>query len=96
MVPAKVYLALACGRAVVTADSPAVREEVLARAAPEDPPLLVCPPADPLALAEALLRLRDDSALRARLGTAARALYEAHFRPERIVEPLAAVLRMKN
>jgi glycosyltransferase involved in cell wall biosynthesis len=92
VVPAKVYLALACGRVVVTADSPAVREEILSRAAPGDQPLLVCPPGNPRALADALLSLRDDPALRLRLSTAARSLYHSHFRPERIVEPLVTAL----
>lgn len=92
VVPAKVYLAMACGRPIVTADTPAVREEVLDRAPAAEPPVLPCPSGDPRALATALLRLRDDPALRRRVGAAARRLYEACFRPECIVDPLAAVI----
>lgn len=108
VVPAKVYLALACGKAVVTADTPAVREELLDRgqgpvargqvlaphASPLTPhaPVVVVPPADPPALADALVRLRDDPRLRVELGAAGRQLYEAHFRPERVVVPLIAAI----
>jgi glycosyltransferase involved in cell wall biosynthesis len=93
VVPAKVYLALACGRPVLTADTPAIREEVLSRTAPGGPPLLTCPPGDPMALAAALRRLGDDPELRMRLGNAARRTYDGSFRPELVVEPLLAVLQ---
>jgi glycosyltransferase involved in cell wall biosynthesis len=94
VVPAKVYLALACGRAVVTADSPAVREEILQRADPADPPLLTCRPADADDLAAALKRLRDDAELRARVARSGRRLFEEHFTAERIVAPLAQRLSL--
>lgn len=96
VVPAKVYLALACGRAVVTADSPAVREELLAAAADGPPPLIVCEPGSPGSLAEALLQLRDDPDLRSRTAEAGRALYAARFTPEEIVRPLVDRLASLN
>ncbi|MBM2811442.1 MAG: glycosyltransferase [Chloroflexi bacterium] len=88
VVPAKAYLALACGKPLVTADSPAVREELLGRATSNDPSLLTCTPGDAASLASALLSLRDDAALRARMGAAGRRLYLDNFTPDRIVEPL--------
>jgi len=91
VVPAKVYLALACGRAVLTADTPAVREEILGRAS-GDEPLALCAADDPDALVEALRRLRDDPERRARIAAAGRRLYEAHFRPEQVVEPPVAAI----
>ena len=60
-----IYEAMACALAVVTT------VEAGGVAAHEREALL-CPCRDPLALAEALQRLREDSALRARLGGAAR------------------------
>jgi len=93
VVPAKLHLALACARATVTANSPAVREEVLARGDASDPPVLVCPPADPAGLAASLRRLRDDPGLRERTARSGRRVYEEHFRPERIVGELCERLR---
>jgi glycosyltransferase involved in cell wall biosynthesis len=92
VVPAKVYLALACHKAVLTADTPAVREELLTHS-PGGPPVLTCPPGDGQGLADALLRLRDDRVLCAHLGATGRSLYEQRFRPELIVEPLVPALQ---
>jgi glycosyltransferase involved in cell wall biosynthesis len=91
VVPAKIYLALACGRGVLTADTPAVREELLARA-PDDDPVALCRAGDPGALAAALRGLRDDPDRLRRTAAAGRRLYERHFRPEQIVAPLAAAI----
>ncbi|MBA2525291.1 MAG: glycosyltransferase family 4 protein [Pyrinomonadaceae bacterium] len=44
---------------------------------------IVCPPEDPRSLADAILRLARDPALRARLGAAGRRRVEAHFSVER-------------
>ncbi len=59
VIPNKVFDALACARAVVTADSPAVRE--LLRPGTD---VWVCPPGDPVALADAIVTLRRDDDLR--------------------------------
>ena len=91
VVPAKVYLALACGRAVLTADTPAMREEILGRMSGEEP-LALCSAGDPDSLADALRRLRDDPERRDRIAAAGRRLYESHFRPEHVVEPLITAL----
>ncbi len=68
VVPNKVYQAAAAGRPLVTRDGPALREVL-------EPGVhcLACPAGDADALAAAVLRLLDDSALAARLGAAARA-----------------------
>jgi glycosyltransferase involved in cell wall biosynthesis len=70
VIPNKVFQALACGTPVTTADTPAARE------LGEDGPLLV-PPGDARALADAVVRLADDTALRAHLAARGRATYEA-------------------
>ena len=92
VVPAKVYLGMACGLPVVTADSPAIREEILDHVASGPPPLIVCPPEDPSALAECLLELRDNPERRRQVGAAARHIYELRFRPARVVTPLVACI----
>ncbi|MBX3274588.1 MAG: glycosyltransferase [Sandaracinaceae bacterium] len=91
VVPNKLYQAMAVGAPIVTADTPGVRE-VLAH---ERDALLV-PPGDPEALAAAILRLRDEAPLRARLAANARARFEALATPEAIgralLDELARVL----
>ena len=88
MVPNKVWQAMAVGRPVVTADTPAVREVL------EDGRTAVLVPAgDPDALAEALARLVADAALRARLGEAARAVYLERGTPAAVAGRLAEALR---
>jgi glycosyltransferase involved in cell wall biosynthesis len=94
VVPAKVYLALACGRTVVTAESPAVQQELLARADSSDPPVITCRPVDPGDLAGLLLRLRAEPELSANVARSGRRIYEQHFTAERIVEALVARLSL--
>jgi glycosyltransferase involved in cell wall biosynthesis len=67
VVPNKVYQAAQVGRAIVTADTPAIREVFHPRES-----IWTIPP-DPVALADALRHLSRDEGLRARLGREARA-----------------------
>jgi len=67
VVPNKVYQAAQVGRAILTADTPAMHEVFVAGESIE-----MVPP-DPQAIARALRALARDPARRARLGTAARA-----------------------
>jgi glycosyltransferase involved in cell wall biosynthesis len=90
VVPNKVYQAAAAGRPLVTRDSPALREVL----EPERH-CVVCPPADPAALAAAVARLLDDPTLAARLGRAARAHVLDAFSPARQAARLAAVLERR-
>jgi glycosyltransferase involved in cell wall biosynthesis len=87
VVPNKVYQAAAAGRPLVTRDGPALREVLR-----PDEDCLVCPPADPGALAAAIVRLLDDPALGARLGRSARARVLERFAPERQGARLGALL----
>ncbi|MFZ5863286.1 MAG: glycosyltransferase [Nitrospirota bacterium] len=87
VIPSKVYDALAAGRPVITADTPAARE-LLTHG--ED--AWVCPPGDPAALADAVARLAGDHALRARLAEGARRTYETRCSPEVIGRDVRAVL----
>jgi len=56
---------------------------------------LLVPPSDPAALTAAIVRLRDDPALRARLGDAARKRACAEFTEERMAERYAAVFESR-
>jgi glycosyltransferase involved in cell wall biosynthesis len=72
VIPNKAFQALACGTPLVTADTPAARELLL-----DDESALLVPPGDPEALATAVRRILDDTALAQRLGAGGRAAYEA-------------------
>lgn len=75
-VPFKVFEALAARKAVVTADTPAVREQF------ECGRHLLCVPAgDDAALAAAVLKLKEDSALRASIARDGHAVFKEKYAP---------------
>lgn len=84
--PKSLLEAAACGRPIVATDVPGCRE--IAR--PGVNALLV-PPEDAGALAEAIARLADDAALRARIGAAGRQLVESEFSATRIGAAVVAL-----
>jgi glycosyltransferase involved in cell wall biosynthesis len=86
VVPNKVYDALAAGRPLVTADSPAARELL-----EDGRDALLVPAGDGGALAAALRRLGDRDE-RARLGAAALELYRRRCTPEAVAATLLAAL----
>ena len=83
VVPNKVWQAAAAGRPLVTRDAPALREVLR-----PGEHCLVCPPAEPDALAAAIDRLLADRTLAERLGVAARAHVLDRFGPDRQAERL--------
>jgi glycosyltransferase involved in cell wall biosynthesis len=87
VIPSKVYDALAVGRPIITADTPAIRE-LLTHG--ED--VWLCPANDGVALAEAITGLARDQALRLRLAQGARHTYEARCSPEVIGRDVGARL----
>jgi len=91
VVPNKVFQAMAVGRAIVTADTPGVRELL----AHERDALLV-PPGDAEALADALVRLSRDAQLRHRLAAAARARYLEAGRPRVVAQALLDALAARS
>ena len=86
--PKALLEAASCARPMVAADVPGSRE--IARGGES---ALLVPPRDPAALAAAILRLADDRALRARLGTGGRRLVEREFSEERIAAATLALWR---
>jgi glycosyltransferase involved in cell wall biosynthesis len=77
VIPNKAFQAIACGTPLVTADTAAARELLT-----DGVDALLVPPADPVALAAAIRRLREDAALARALGEAGRRTYEAHASEE--------------
>lgn len=86
VVPHKVYEAAAMGKAILTAETPAMREAF-------DETVAYVPAGDAEALARALRALLADPARRAALGMAARARYEAAYTREGVGRALEAAIR---
>jgi mannose/cellobiose epimerase-like protein (N-acyl-D-glucosamine 2-epimerase family) len=84
--PLSLLEAAACGRAIVATDVPGCR--AVARAGVN---ALLVPRGDAAALADAIARLADDPALRARFGAASRALAEQEFSSDRIGRDVVAL-----
>lgn len=87
VVPFKVFTALAYGRPVVTADTPAARELF-----PSHVELATVPPDDPAALAAAIAHLADRPALRADLAAFGKRAYDTRFSAPALGRDLAARL----
>ena len=71
VIPNKAFQAIACAAPLITADTPAARELLVA-----DESALLVPPGDAKALADAVRRLAADSELAHRIASGGRAAYE--------------------
>ncbi|MGB6432399.1 MAG: WcaI family glycosyltransferase [Candidatus Acidiferrales bacterium] len=89
VIPSKLLTYLASGRPVVAA---AHRHSQAAQTIERSGGGFVVPPEDAASLAEAILRLRDDSGERARLGRRGRAFAEENFASERVLARLERLL----
>jgi glycosyltransferase involved in cell wall biosynthesis len=88
VIPNKVYQSMACGRPVVTADTPAIREIFT----PGEH--LVCvQPGNAAMLAGALKNLRDDRRFAASIAEEGGRLVRSLYNPEKIAESLLGILR---
>jgi glycosyltransferase involved in cell wall biosynthesis len=87
VVPNKVWQAMAARRAVVTGDTPAVREVL-----EDGVSALLVPPGDPAALAAALRRLAADAPLRERLAEAGHRRYLGQGSPRAVASALRDAL----
>lgn len=87
VIPNKVYEVMTVGAALITADTPGIRELLV-----DEEHALLCPAGDGAAIARAILRLRDDPALGERLAHNARRLFEERATPARIGEDLVQAL----
>jgi len=93
VLPYKIYYYLALGMPTITAQT-TVTERVLteSRSIDEHSPLLLVPPGDATALAEALRQLRDDSAKLASTGRAGTAYYAKQLSDEAIDQSLREIV----
>jgi glycosyltransferase involved in cell wall biosynthesis len=87
VIPNKVFDALAVGRPVLTADTPAVREVLT-----HGETAWLCPPGDPAALAEALLALRSEEGTRRRLAERGHELFVQRFSIDALARDLGAIV----
>jgi glycosyltransferase involved in cell wall biosynthesis len=87
-VPQAIMQAMACALPVVSTTVGAIGEAVEAGVTG-----LIVPPRDAAALEAALARLRDDAALRVRLGAAGRARAQARFGLDIMLERMEQVFR---
>lgn len=87
VVPNKVFQAMAAGRPIITADTPAIREVLT-----HGRDAVLVPPGEPAALAAALIALAGDRGARSTLGGAARTRYEQVGMPVAAARPLARAL----
>ncbi|MFQ5987365.1 MAG: glycosyltransferase [Dehalococcoidia bacterium] len=87
VVPRKVFVALAMGKPVITGDSPSARE-VLAH----KENALLCEMANPQALAQAILLLKRDRALRQRIAKGGQEAFRERFSPKAIGAAVKAYL----
>ena len=87
VIPNKVYEGLALGKAVITADTPAIRELLT-----DHENVLLCKAGDPQDLANKILELKRDSGLRLRIGVNGHTIFTSKLTPKIIVGDLLHVL----
>lgn len=88
VVPNKVFDALACRRPVITGDAPAVREALTDR---ED--VWLCPPGDAEALADAVVRLRDDREARDRIAERGHEAFRRRFSTVALAPAIGGIVK---
>jgi glycosyltransferase involved in cell wall biosynthesis len=88
VIPNKVFDAIACGRPVITRDSPAIREWFSDRKN-----VWLCPPGDAEALADAIAELRSDQRARERVAEAGLDLFRRQFSLDAMTRRLAVLMR---
>lgn len=88
VIPNKVFDALAVERPVITADTPAAREALV-----HGRDAWLCAPGSGEALADALLRLRDDPQLRSTVAAAGHRLFEERFSIDALSRDVAVLFR---
>lgn len=87
VIPNKVYEAVACRKPVITADSAAVRELFT-----HDESIVLVPPEDPAALADAILKLIDSEGYRMRIAHHAYDIFKHQFSQPQFGRELLSIL----
>lgn len=91
VIPNKIFEVIAMGKAVITADTEAVREIFEDRKN-----ILFCLKADPDSLAEAILKLKNDTGLMNKITQNSYALFKAKFSKKEIAKDLIDTLKAKG
>lgn len=89
VIPNKVYEALACGRATIVAGTAAMRELLT-----DKKDCLMIPRDNPKALAETILRLRDNRELREKIAKSGLELARKRFSPRTVVKGLVTDMKL--
>ena len=87
VIPGKVFVALSAGKAVITSDSPAVRELLV-----DGESAVLCKRGDPEALASAIRRLHGDRELLHRIAEGGSRVFREHASTEQIGRSASAVM----
>ena len=87
VIPGKVFVALSAGKAVITADSPAIRELLT-----DGESAVLCRRGDPEALAGAIRRLHGDRELLHRIAEGGSHVFRDHASTEQVGQSASAVL----
>lgn len=88
VIPNKVYEALAAGKAIITADTPAVRELLIDRGN-----CLFCRASDPKDLAEKIMILKNNPVLRRAIVEQGYKLFINRLTPQKVTAELAALIK---
>ncbi|MBI4872213.1 MAG: glycosyltransferase [Candidatus Riflebacteria bacterium] len=88
VIPNKVFEALALGRPTLTSESPAIREALV-----HGHDVWLCRPASAESLADAIVHLKSDGDLRARLACNGLATFRAKFSLEALTDELTRIVR---
>jgi glycosyltransferase involved in cell wall biosynthesis len=87
VIPNKVFDALACGRPVITADTPAAREALT-----HGKDAYLCPAGDRDALAEAVMSLKAEPGVRDRIAAAGHELFKRRFSLDALADDVARIV----
>lgn len=87
VIPNKVYEAIACGKPVITADTPAIREIFHDRAG-----VLLCDKANPVDLANKIIELKNDPLFRKEIAVAGHTIFETSLRSDIVTMELISVI----
>ncbi|OGN01554.1 MAG: hypothetical protein A3I26_00765 [Candidatus Yanofskybacteria bacterium RIFCSPLOWO2_02_FULL_43_10] len=91
VIPNKIFEVIAMGKAIITADTEAVREIFK-----DGENILFCRKADPTSLAEIILKLKNDAGLMNKITQNSHALFMDKFSKKEIVRDLINTLKMKG
>jgi len=88
VIPCKIYDALALGKAVLTADSPAIREYLV-----PGEQILTCTPGNPESIVQNLIYAVENRSILEQIGTSGKAIFDNQFTTKSIGENLCSAFK---